>query len=171
MSMSENFVHCRRGLNGVSLHDCHVTRIDRRGDLVELTLPRGVWLLPGCPDNPGEMICKTRAAILRIPVAELPRALAVRPMKRHAKPPRRQSLRPLESRAELKPLPWNRLRRRVNAEGWTLEFLSCSVRGAFAQMECWLWRPGLDPACECFFTISRDSIEVLWSEINPEIRG
>lgn len=40
--MSENFVHCRRGLAGVSLHDCHVTRIDRRGDLVELTLPRGV---------------------------------------------------------------------------------------------------------------------------------
>ena len=72
--MSENFVHCRRGLAGVSLHDCHVTRIDRRGDSVELTLPRGVWLLPGCPDNPGETVCKTRAAILRIPAAELPRA-------------------------------------------------------------------------------------------------
>ena len=169
--MSENFVHCRRGLAGVSLHDCHVTRIDRRGGSVELTLPRGVWLLPGCPDNPGETICKTRAAILRLPAAELPRALAVRPMKRRAKPPRRSALRPLESRAELKPLPWNRLRRRVNAEGWTLEFLSCSIRGAFAQMECWLWKPGLNPACECFFTLRVDSMEVLWSEIDPEIRG
>ena len=68
MSMSENFVHCLRGLNGVSLHDCHVTRIDRRGGSVELTLPRGVWLLPGHPDNPGETIRKTRAAMLRIPV-------------------------------------------------------------------------------------------------------
>ena len=54
--MSENFAHCLRGLAGVSLHDCHVTRIDRRGDLVELTLPRGVWLLPGYPDNPGETV-------------------------------------------------------------------------------------------------------------------
>ena len=72
--MSENFAHCRRGLTGVSLHDCRVTRIDRRGGSVELTLPRGVWLLPGHPGNPGETICKTRAAILRIPVAELPRA-------------------------------------------------------------------------------------------------
>ena len=169
--MSENFVHRRRGLNGVSLHDCCVTRIDRRGDSVELTLPRGVWLLPGCPDNPGETICKTRAAMLRIPAAELPRALAVRPMKRRAKPPRRQALRPVESRAVMQPLPWNRLRRRVNADGWKLEFLSCSVRGAFAQMECWLWKPGLNPAGECFFTLRRDSIEVLWSEIDPEIRG
>lgn len=57
--MSENFAHCLRGLAGVSLHDCHVTRIGRRGGSVELTLPRGVWLLPGCPDNPGETICKT----------------------------------------------------------------------------------------------------------------
>ena len=31
--MSENFVHCRRGLAGVSLHDCRVTRIDRRGGI------------------------------------------------------------------------------------------------------------------------------------------
>ena len=169
--MSENFAHCLRGLAGVSLHDCRVTRIDRRGDSVELTLPRGVWLLPGCPDNPGETIRKTRAAMLRLPAAELPRALAVRPMKRHAKPPRGSALRPLESRAEPKPLPWNRLRRRVNAEGWTLEFLSCSVREAFAQMECWLWKPGLNPVCECFFTLRRDSMEVLWSEIDPEIRG
>ena len=168
--MSENFAHCRRGLASVSLHDCRVTRIDRRGDLVELTLPRGVWLLPGCPDNPGETPRKTRAAILRIPAAKLPRALAVRPMKRHAKPPRRRALRPVESRV-MQPLPWNRLHRRVNAEGWTLEFLSCCVRRAFAQMECWLWKPGLNPTCECFFTLRRDSIEVLWSEIDPEIRG
>ena len=169
--MSENFAHCRRGLSGVSLHDCCVTRIDRRGDFVELTLPRGVWLLPGGPDNPGDTTCKTRAAILRIPIAELPRALAVRPMKRPSKPSRKSPLRPVESRAEPKPLPWNRLHRRVNAEGWTLEFLSCSVRGAFAQMECWLWKPGLNPACECFFTLRVDSPEVLWNEIAPEIRG
>ena len=31
--MSENFVHCRRGLAGVSLHDCRVTRIGRRGGI------------------------------------------------------------------------------------------------------------------------------------------
>ena len=168
--MSENFAHRLRGLTDVSLHDCCVTHIDRRGGSVELTLPRGVWLLPGCTDNPGETVCKTRAAILRIPAAKLPRALAVRPMKRHAKPPRRRALRPVESRV-MQPLPWNRLHRRVNAEGWTLEFLSCCVRRAFAQMECWLWKPGLNPACECFFTLRVDSLEVLWSEIDPEIRG
>ncbi len=71
--MSENFVHCQRGLAGVSLHDCHVTRIDRRGGSLELTLPRGVWLLPGCPDNPGETIRKTRAAMLRLPVRTPPK--------------------------------------------------------------------------------------------------
>ena len=31
--MSENFVHCQRGLADVSLHDCHVTRIGRRGGI------------------------------------------------------------------------------------------------------------------------------------------
>ena len=31
--MSENFAHCLRGLAGVSLHDCHVTRIGRRGGI------------------------------------------------------------------------------------------------------------------------------------------
>ena len=167
--MSEHPVHCQRGLAGVSLHDCRVTHIDRHGDSVELTLPRGVWLLPEHPDNPGDTACKTRAAILRIPVAELPRMLAIRPLKNRAKPSRRRGLRSLESRTEPSPLPWNRLRRRVNVDGWPLEFLSCNVLGTFAQMEGWLWKPDLEPVCECFFTLRIDPLEVLWREIDPEI--
>ena len=53
MLMSENFVHCQRGLAGVSLHDCHVTRIDRRG---------GIPLRRICPATGGRAFATSDAS-------------------------------------------------------------------------------------------------------------